>query len=199
MVGVQDNVPYSDDAFAPSLHSQPDDKDWTEAVEADLAGGTGGASAMPLQQVFEQATAQPTPDAHKPLRMALSAIRNDLDRRTREWRGSAKVVEQSLRQLVAAEQARSLALQELAAVEDDVTLTARTLTDALAAFDETGERKNIEPLFSRGAAALEDLERIANELAIAQHWCRSAWAAYAEALEQEQLRRRHLQSADWAA
>ena len=44
-----------------------------------------------------------------------------------------------------------------------------------------------------------DLERIANELAIAQHWCRSAWAAYAEALEQEQLRRRHLQSADWAA
>lgn len=198
MVGVQDSVQYGDDDYAPSLSSSNEETDWASAVEADLAGEAGRQNGMPLQHVLEAAV-QESIVRNKPLRMALSAIRDNLDRRTREWRGSAKVVEQSLRQLVAAEQARAAALEELAEIEDAVSRTGQALTEALSSFDETDESKNIDPLFSRSDAALDELDRVTNDLSIAQHWCRSAWKTYSEALEREQLLRQHIQSADWAA
>jgi hypothetical protein len=135
----------------------------------------------------------------KPLRMALSAIRENLDRRTREWRGSAKVVEQSLRQLVAAESSRAQALDELRQVEVLVERTGQLVTEALASFDESDQGKDIDPLFEHSQRALDDLDRVTNDLSIAQHWCRTAWRQYAQALEQEQLLRYHIQSSDLAS
>jgi hypothetical protein len=195
MVGIYDNL-QSEETYGPPSTADHTDADWASTIEADLEREL--ARRTPLQAVLQQPIHDDRP-VSKPLRMALSAIRDNLDRRTREWRGSAKVVEQSLRQLVAAEEARASALQELADVEADVARTGRRLTEALASFDETDETKDIDPLFAQSQAALDDLDRVANDLSIAQHWCRSAWKYYAEALEHEQQMRLQIQSADWAA
>ena len=195
MAGVYDNIPFGEESYAPPLASNS--HDWTDTIEADLEREL--ARRTPLQSVLQQAANEQVAENQKPLRMALSAIRNNLDRRTREWRGSAKVVEQSLRQLVAAEQARTMALQELADIEAEVAHTGRRLTEALASFDETDETKDIDPLFAQSESALDELDRITGDLSIAQHWCRAAWKQYAEALAKEQEMRLHIQSAEWAA
>jgi hypothetical protein len=194
MAGVYDNIPFDEESYAPPLAGNS--SDWADTIEADLEREL--ARRTPLQSVLQHAANEEVSN-NKPLRMALSAIRSNLDRRTREWRGSAKVVEQSLRQLVAAEQARSMALQELADVEAEVAHTGRRLTEALASFDESDEAKDIDPLFAQSESALEELDRVTNDLSISQHWCRSAWRHYAEALAKEQEMRLHIQSAEWAA
>lgn len=196
MAGVKDNHSYEEEAYSPPLTSETEGSDWVDTIEADLEREL--ARRTPMQSVLT-ASAQDAVPAQKPLRMALSAIRDNLDRRTREWRGSAKIVEQCLRALVAAEQARAAALSELAEIEADVARTGQALTKALASFDETDENKNIDPLFAQSEASLDDLDRVTNELSIAQHWCRAAWKAYAEALAREQSLRLNIQSAEWAA
>src|ERR1700742_369991 len=101
----------------------------TDTLEQDLSAELGreNFSAHPqLSQVKDR----------QPLRTALSAIRSNLDQRMREWRGSAKVVEQSLRQLVLAEQARTEALADLEHAEAEVAQSAGVVTQSLAAFDE---------------------------------------------------------------
>lgn len=197
MAGVQDNRPYENEVHNRPSTSEAEEMDWADTIEADLEREL--ARRTPLQSVLAAASAPEPVPAQKPLRMALSAIRDNLDRRTREWRGSAKVVEQCLRALVAAEQARAAALSELAEIEADVARTGQALTNALASFDEMDENKNIDPLFSQSEAALDDLDRVTTELSIAQHWCRAAWKAYAEALAKEQSLRLNIQSAEWAA
>jgi len=194
MAGVYDNIPFGEENYVPPLANNS--RDWADTIEADLEREL--ARRSPLQSVLQHAVNDEA-SSNKPLRMALSAIRDNLDRRTREWRGSAKVVEQSLRQLVAAEQARSTALQQLADIEAEVAHTGHRLTEALASFDETDEAKDIDPLFVQSEAALDDLDRVASDLSIAQHWCRSAWKHYAEALSKEQEMRLQIQSAEWAA
>lgn len=74
-----------------------DDAVRTDALEQELSVELG-------REVF---ASHPQLKERQPLRTALSAIRANLDQRMREWRGSAKIVEQSLRQLTAAEQSRS--------------------------------------------------------------------------------------------
>jgi hypothetical protein len=197
MAGVKDNRPYEEEAYNPPLTSETEGADWVDTIEADLEREL--ARRTPLQGVLTASNVQDAVPVQKPLRMALSAIRDNLDRRTREWRGSAKVVEQCLRALVAAEQARAAALTELAEIEADVARTGQALTKALASFDEMDENKNIDPLFAQSEASLDDLDRVTNELSIAQHWCRAAWKAYAEALAREQSLRLNIQSAEWAA
>ena len=160
MAGVYETN-FGEETFAPPLASNS--RDWADTIEADLEREL--TRRTPLQNVLQAASEQAP--VNKPLRMALSAIRNNLDRRTREWRGSAKVVEQSLRQLVAAEQARTMALQELADIEAEVAHTGRRLTEALASFDETDETKDIDPLFAQSELALEELDRITGDLSIA--------------------------------
>ena len=197
MARIQDNRPYEDEAYSAPLTSEAEGTDWVDTIEADLEREL--ARRTPLQGVLTSAAEQDPVAAPKPLRMALSAIRDNLDRRTREWRGSAKIVEQCLRALVAAEQSRAAALTELAEIEADVARTGQALTKALASFDETDENKNIDPLFAQSEAALDDLDRVTNELSVAQHWCRAAWKAYAEALAKEQSLRLNIQSAEWEA
>lgn len=197
MAGINENRSYEEEAYSPSLNSEAEGTDWVDTIEADLEREL--ARRTPMQGVLTTSTVQSSVSAQKPLRMALSAIRDNLDRRTREWRGSAKVVEQCLRALVAAEQARATALSELAEIEADVARSGQALTKALASFDEIDESKNIDPLFAQSDAALDDLDRVTNELSIAQHWCRAAWKAYAEALAKEQSLRLNIQSAEWAA
>lgn len=196
MASVKDNRPFQDDEYSQGLTSEAETADWVDTIEADLERELGRRTPL-----AEKHASSPVADAagQKPIRVALSAIRDNLDRRTREWRGSAMVVEQCLRALVAAEQARAAALTELAEVEADVARTGQALTSALASFDESDENKNIDPLFAQSEAALDDLNRIANELSVAQHWCRAAWKAYAEALAREQNLRLNIQSAEWAA
>jgi hypothetical protein len=193
------NVHYSEEQTPPLAY---DNLDRLDDMEQELGRELSRFQQAQVQQsqgpaypaTFQQTP--PLPAAHKPLRMALSAVRDNLDRRTREWRGSAKVVEQSLRQLVAAEEARAQSLADLAHAEAEVARTGQLVTDALAAFDETDRSRDIDPLFEHSQAALEDLDRITNDLSIAQCWCRAAWKQYADALEREQKIRFHIQSVD---
>jgi hypothetical protein len=190
------SVHYSEAQTPPLAYDSIDRLDEMEQELGRELGRFQQQAQFQQNQPVQLQQTQPLPAAHKPLRMALSAVRDNLDRRTREWRGSAKVVEQSLRQLIAAEEARAQALADLAHVEADVARTGQLVTDALAAFDESDRSRDIDPLFENSQAALEDLDRITNDLSIAQCWCRAAWKQYADALEREQYIRFHIQSAD---
>jgi len=161
------------------------------AEQEDLARRTN------LQQVLEQAVAG-TPEAG-PLRMALSKVREKLSTHTGEWKRSARAVEQALRQLLSAEQARREALKALESAHSAVERTSQALAIPLNSFDQKDESKNIDPLFRESEEALDELERAANELAVAQLYCRSAWEAYARALEHEQQCRSQLQAPELVA
>jgi hypothetical protein len=160
--------------------------DWAEEVE-------GFVRRTNLQNVLEKAENDRTAEA-MPLRPALSAARENLDTRTREWRASAKAVETAMRQLMTAEHARGDALKALSRAESEVERTAHELTSGLASFDERDESKNIDPLFKLSDDALEELERTTTELSLAQMWCRSTWDAYVAALAREQQLRFEIQA-----
>jgi len=149
-----------------------------------------------LQQILERAVVD-TLEAEP--RVALSAGREKLGARTGDWKRAARAVEQALRQLLAAEQARREALKVLETAYVNVEQTSQALTTPLTSFDQKGESKNIDPLFRQSEEALDEIERAADELAIAQLFCRSAWDAYARALEQEQQCRSQLQASGRAA
>jgi hypothetical protein len=166
---------------------------WKEMIEVDLEREI--SARTPLQKVVGGTSMS----SQRPLRTALSAVRDDLDRRAREWRGSAQIVEQTLRQLAAAEQSRANALRNLAQIEAEVAITGETLTAAMAAFDEAEGARDIAPLFAQSEASLEALDRAASEVLIAQHWCRSAWSTYAQAIESERVLRQRIQSPERAA
>jgi len=182
-MSVQDLAPLAGENYGPFA---PERKSWADKIGEDFEREL--RQRTPLQEILAKASEDaPLRDApRQPLRMALSAIRDDLERRTREWRGSAQVVEQTLRQLVAAEQDRAAALEELSKAEARVVRTGDALTEALATFDETGESKNLDPRFLDSEGALQDLDRAASDLAVTQHCCRAAWKAYEEALAAEQ-------------
>jgi hypothetical protein len=161
-----------------------DDAARTDTLEQDLGAELGREVFASHPQLVER----------QPLRTALSAIRANLDQRMREWRGSAKIVEQSLRQLVAAEHSRADALADLQRIEEEVAQSGGVVTQALAGFDENEDIRDIDPLFERSQRALDDLDHAAGELSIAQEWCRSAWKQYAEALRREQVLRLYIQT-----
>ncbi len=150
-----------------------------------------------LQQILERAVVD-TLEAEP--RVALSAGREKLGARTGDWKRAARAVEQALRQLLSAEQARREALKVLETAYLNVEQTSQALTFPLTSFDQKGgETRNIDPLFRQSEEALDEIERAADELAIAQLFCRSAWDAYARALEQEQQCRSQLQASGRAA
>ncbi len=159
--------------------------DWAEEVE-------GFVRRTNLQHVLAKAENDQSIHA-MPLRPALSAARETLDARTREWRASAKVVETAMRQLMTAEHTRGEALKALSRAQSEIERTADELTSALASFDERDESKNIDPLFRLSDDALEELERTTTELSLAQMWCRSTWDAYVIALGREQQLRFEIQ------
>src|SRR4051812_2001864 len=95
-----------------------------------------------LQQAMDRAEIVPDAPA-RPLRMALSAVRETLDERTRDWRASARAVEQTMRQLLSAEHTRGDALRDLDRAQGVVARTSADLTSALAGFDERDGGKDI--------------------------------------------------------
>jgi hypothetical protein len=150
--------------------------DWT---------GEPDARHIDLQEVVERAvTASDV--------TALSAGREKMVARTGDWKRAARAVEQTLRQLLSAEQSRREALKALEAAQFNVAQTSQALASPLTSFDRKEETKNIEPLFRQSEEALDELERAAEELAIAQLFVRSAWDGYARALEQEEQCRSQL-------
>ncbi|BCJ91497.1 hypothetical protein IZ6_22320 [Terrihabitans soli] len=153
---------------------------------------------VPLYEILHRASAEAAIAAKPSLRMALSEIRDDLERRTREWRTSAKVVEQTLQQLAIAEGKRSEAFDALLRIEADVAQSGQQLTMALSSFDETGESKNIAPRFAQSEQALLDLDKVTSNLLAAQNCCRFAWNAYADALAAEERLRQDVQIASLA-
>lgn len=156
----------------------------TDTLEADIGRELGRQPIASDEDVASR----------RPLRSALTAIRTNLDQRMREWRGSAKVVEQSLRQMASAEQARAEALADLNRAEALVAVAGQAVTQALAGFDESDEIPNLEPLFARSQESLDELDRVTSELSIAEVWCRAAWKQYADAVEREHLLRFHIQT-----
>jgi hypothetical protein len=186
---MHDTSHLADESYGPP--ASPEHRGWKDLIEVDLEREM--SARTPLQKVVGSTSSQ------KPLRKALSAVREDLDRRTREWRDSAQIVEQTLRQLAAAEQARATALKALEQIDAEVAVAGEALTVALASFDEADGGRDIEPLFVQSDVSMAARDRAASEVAIAQRWCRSAWNTYAEALEDERVLRVQIQSPGWTS
>ena len=189
---VQDLAPLAGENYGPAT---PERKAWTDTIGEDLEREL--RQRTPLREILAKASDEPSQaePGDQPAHAALSAIREDFDSRTQEWRGSARLVEQTLRQLVAAEQDRANALEELARAEAHVGRTGGALTEALASFGETGDSRHLDPCFLDSEAALQNLDRATRDLAVTQHCCRAAWRAYEDALATEQDLRARIKAA----
>lgn len=150
----------------------------------DAAADTGGSA----RRAPKSSTKHPEPNVP----VTLSDRRTTLERRTRDWKLSAGYAEQSLRQLMAAQDARVTAIVQLQATANEVERRNRSLTDAITTFDEPDADKDLGPLFGASDAALEALELAIQDLRAAQSWCSVVWNTYREALEAEQLHRMYI-------
>ena len=113
-----------------------------------------------------------------------AAIRHETNGMSRELRVAAKVLEHNFKHLTSAEEARDVARRALNQVQQEVEKTSAELKQAIDSAD--GElHRDIDPLFERNLEALERLETVAAEAAIAIAWHRQAWRLYAQSKQDE--------------
>ena len=132
---------------------------------------------------------EPDDDAPRPatpLKTALMAIRDDLERRSREWMTVARLVEQSRQHLAAAESDRDATYKQLVEIVPLVEETARDLKAATDSYQEGETPRDLKALFERNGQALDQLEKLAGALRTQLVWSRSAWEQYFQNMENEQ-------------
>lgn len=128
----------------------------------------------------------------KPLKAAFLAIREDLERRSREWVTMAHLVEQNRLHLAAAEIERDAAYKLLAEIVPTVEETARALKGAMESNKDSDNPTDLKALFDNSDRALERLERVASDLSAQLAWCRSTWEQYSSTVEREKELRSHM-------
>lgn len=121
----------------------------------------------------------------KPLKAAFLAIREDLERRSREWVTVAHLVEQNRLHLAAAEIERDAAYKLLAEIVPTVEETSRALKSAMEINKDSDVPSDLKSLFDNSDRALERLERVASDLSAQLAWCRSTWEQYSTTVERE--------------
>lgn len=116
---------------------------------------------------------------------AFLAIREDVERRSREWIATAHLVEQSRNYLATAEAERDFGYKTLAEVLPLVEESGRDLKEAMNRAKDGEDVGNIESLFEASDRALECLERVASDLSAQLVWCRTAWEQFEKAHQKE--------------
>lgn len=124
---------------------------------------------------------------------APAPVRHETNGMSRELRVAAKVLEHNFKHLTSAEEARDVARRALTQVQQEVEKTGAELKQAIEGAD--GEMNHdIDPLFERNLEALERLETVAAEAAIAIAWHRQAWRLYAQSKQEENALRARTES-----
>jgi len=140
---------------------------------------TAPSTEMPAKKA-----AEPTGDAMRSPTLAggFAAVRDDLERRTRESAHMVRLLEQHRQHLEATERERDAAYDELARIIPMVQDSARELKTAMDQCKAGELGADLASLWLRNGKALEELENVAATLASRFLWCRSAWEQYAKSI-----------------
>ena len=143
-------------------------------VRTDMAPGGDAAKK----------TSEPTGETTRSATLAggFAAVRDDLDRRTRESAHMVRLLEQHRQHLEATERERDAAYDELARIMPMVQDSARELKTAMDQCKAGELGADLASLWLRNGKALEELENVAANLASRFLWCRSAWEQYAKSI-----------------
>ena len=129
-----------------------------------------------------------------PIEGGFTAVREDLERRSREWTNMVRLLDQHRQQLEAAEKERDAAYLELARLMPTVQDTARDFKTAMERC-KAGERGiDLAGLCARNGAALQDLEKVVGALNSQFLSCRSAWEQYARTVVNAQRLRSEMRA-----
>jgi len=114
---------------------------------------------------------------------AFASLRDDLERRSRQWVTTVRVLELQHQHLTAAELERDAAYAQLSQVIPVVEEMAGALKAAMDAYKAGKPTRDLDVLFERNEEAINDLEKAA--LAVSTHFlaCRSAWDQYLQSVE----------------
>jgi hypothetical protein len=128
--------------------------------------------------------AEPTSDPTRSASLAggFAAVRDDLERRTRESAHMVRLLEQHRQHLEATERERDAAYEQLARIVPMVQDSARDLKSAMDQCKAGELGADLASLWLRNGKALEELESVAATLASRFLWCRSAWEQYAKSI-----------------
>jgi hypothetical protein len=132
-------------------------------------------SEKPLEPMSE-AMRSPT------LAGGFAAVRDDLERRTRESAHMVRLLEQHRQHLEATERERDAVYEQLARIVPMVQDSARELKTAMDQCKAGELGADLASLWLRNGKALEELENVAATLASRFLWCRSAWEQYAKSI-----------------
>ena len=133
--------------------------------------------------------------AGHPIEGGFAAVREDLERRSREGTSMVRLLDQYRQQLETAERERDNAYAELARIVVTVQDTARDFRTATERCKAGDRGADLAGLCARNGAALEDLERIAGTLNSHFLTCRVAWEQYARTIVNAQRLRDELRAA----
>jgi len=112
-----------------------------------------------------------------------AAVRDDLDRRSRQWIAASRLLELQQQQLAAVESERDRALAALTEITPLLQQHSEAVGGAMAAYKQGRGDGKLDSLFEGNEEVLERLERIAISLNMHFLSCRSAWTQYVQAVE----------------
>ncbi len=138
----------------------------------------------PTGDVAARNAPEPTAETTRSATLAggFAAVRDDLERRTRESAHMVRLLEQHRQHLEATEKERDAAYEELARIIPRVEDSARELKTAMGQCKAGELGADLASLWLRNGKALEELENVAANLASRFLWCRSAWEQYAKSI-----------------
>lgn len=169
----------------PYLRSNGDQAD--EAARSKVEATMLNA-VRPMLRSAGQDSAEADSDA-SPALIAFSDLGKELDRRSRESASMVRLLEQHRRQLAKAEKDRNHAADMLARVIPVVEDTGRKLKIGMESFRPGEDPAQLQTLFTMNARALDELERVAEDLNASAAWNRTCWEQYIASVETAQQMR----------
>ncbi|MCQ8781628.1 hypothetical protein [Mangrovibrevibacter kandeliae] len=121
------------------------------------------------------------------------SVKDDLDRRARDWKNMVRLLEQLRPQLEIAESERDKLYSKLGRVVAQAEESGKVLRSALESTKAGEAPGDISNLFAKNLAGLEELENVAENLTSNVLWVRATWEQYAQTVLEAQKLRDELQ------
>lgn len=165
-------------------------------MAAFISRPAGGAQEEPKESPYRNdsyASATILPDAapRLPQRVpgGLKGVGEDLDRHTREWRNTYRLLEQQRPMLEAAEAERDRLQEVLNRVVPRVNESARSLNTAMEMARKGDFSGDLAAQFTKNLAILDEMEAVAESLTANLLQMRSTWEQYARTVLRAQALR----------
>lgn len=159
-------------------------------LEKDLSGEEGKSAKTVRTEVAEVSEAV----SRLPRRIAggFSGVAEDLERRSRDWRNTYRLMEQQRPHLEAAEADRDRLHDALDHALNEVKDSNRVFKEAIERTKDGDVSADLAPQFARCLTALDELESVSEALTVNMLHIRTCWEQYARTVIRAQRMREDL-------